>query len=291
VYAWLKKSAARALVEAPIHGEGLVRMESVDMYFQLFHHKPIVAAYVSLPPLLTRILRQTADELPDPDALETLSVAGVDTVVYHLDGASFPAAWVSAEARGQLLRRGSFTRHAFWLRPSGQDIVFSIVAARSIRPARTDVRSLTRIRPPPAWRYRASAGRAALAGDGDPDTQWVLEDSIGGGESFEIGFGGESVRVAAVALPLTRREILPTRFRVQTRDAEGRWRDFSTYGPVERDRLVEDLMRTPGRAVLTLEGEEVGATGIRLVADRGARSFDGWRLGEVDVLVRASGLK
>jgi hypothetical protein len=30
---------------------------------------------------------------------------------------------------------------------------------------------------------------------------------------------------------------------------------------------------------------------VRLVADAGARSFDGWRLGEVEFLVRASGLK
>ena len=175
--------------------------------------------------------------------------------------------------------------------PPARTSSFRFAAARKILPARIGRPLPHEDSPAAAWRYRASSGRAALAGDGDPDTQWVLEDTIRGGESFEIGFGGESVRVAAVALPLTRREILPTKFRVETRDAEGRWRHFSSYGPAERDRLVDDLLRTPGRAVLTLEGEEVAATGIRLVADRGARSFDGWRLGEVEVLVRASGLK
>ena len=290
VYEWLKGVPARAVVEAPVHGEGLVRMESVDMYFQLFHHKPIVGAYVSFPPLLTRILRQAAERLPDADVLRTLALTGVDTVIYHQDGTSLPADWAAAEAQGLLVRRGSFARNAFWLRPSGQDVVFSIPPSAEVHPIRTEVQAFTRVRSS-IWRYRASAGRAALAGDGDPDTQWVVEDSVQGGESMEIGFGGEDVRIAAVAFPLTRREILPTKFRVEVRDTTGDWSPFAVYGSKERDRLVLDLMRTPGRAVLTLEGEEVVGTGIRLVAEAGARSFDGWRLGEVEVLSRAGGLK
>jgi len=290
VYAWLRDSDAHAVVEAPIHGEGLVRMESVDMYFQLFHHKPIVAAYVSFPPLLTRILRQTADDLPEPDALETLSLSGVDTIVYHQDGDVMAPGWARARAEGRLLQRTSFIRKAFWLRPSGHDVVFSIPAAAAGLPATPEVRPLSRIRSP-LWRYRSSSGRAPLAGDGDPDTQWVIEDTIRGGESLEIGFAGESVRVAAVALPLTRRDILPSKFRVETRDAQGEWSPFAAYGAAERDQLVAGLMRSPGRAVLTLRGEEVASTGLRLVADPRARSFDGWRLGEVEVLARAGGLK
>lgn len=290
VYSWLKGSAARAVVEAPVHGEGLVRMESVDMYFQLFHHKPIVAAYVSFPPLLTRILRQTAETLPDEDVLRTLALTGVDTIVYHQDGAALPRDWANAEAEGRLIRRGSFPRSAFWFRPVGTDVVFSIPGDREVPPPPTPTRTFTRVRSPD-WRYRASSGRAALAGDGDPDTQWVVEGTIHGGESMEIGFGGETVRVAAVALPLTRREILPTNFRVEVRDAEGHWNLFAVYGPAERDRLVLELMRSPGRAVLSLEGEETPATAIRLVANAGARSFDGWRLGEVEVLASAGGLK
>jgi len=290
VYAWLRDSDAHAVIEAPIHGEGLVRMESVDMYFQLFHHKPIVAAYVSFPPLLTRILRQAAEDLPEPSALHTLSITGVDTVVYHQDGASLPPSWAEAEAQGRLIRRGSFARNAFWLRPQGLDIVFSIPPPSVNPPARNPAFSLARIRSP-IWRYRSSSGRAALAGDDDPDTQWAFEDSIHGGESIEIGFGGETIHVAALALPLTRKEFLPTRFRVETRDGEGEWHPFSSYGPAERDQLVADLLRTPGRAVLTLTGDEVAATAIRLVASPGARSFDGWRLSEIEVLAPASGLK
>ena len=289
VYAWLRTSDARAVVEAPAHGEGLVRMESVDMYFQLFHHKPIVSAYLSFPPLLTRILRQTTEELPDEKALRTLALAGVDTLVYHQEGPSIPSDWADAEAAGRITRRGSFPREAYWLRPSGRDLVFSISAARPL-PPRVARAPLARIRSG-TWRYRASAGRAALAGDGDKDSQWIIEDTVRGGEYFEIGFGGDTVRLSAVALPMTRRDILPTRFEVETRDQEGRWSPFASYGPTKRDELVRDLMESPGRAVVTLEGEEVSATGLRLVAGARARSFDGWRLGEVEVLTAPGGLK
>lgn len=287
VYTWLKDDDAHAVVEAPAHGEGLVRMESVDMYFQLFHRKPIPAAYVSFSPLLTRILRQVTEELPAEDAFRTLALVGVDTIVYHQDPHGMAPEWAAAEASGLIVRQADFERRAFWLRPAGRDVVFRIPRADPRAVALQVHPELRRIRPS-AWRYRASAGKAAFAGDGDRDTQWVVEDSIQGGESIEIGFGAETVPVAAVAMTLTRRDFLPTRFLVETRDAEGRWRPFASFGPAERDQLVRDLMRTPGQAVLRLGGDGRGATGIRLVASPGARSFDGWRVGEIEILVEPS---
>ena len=288
VYTWLRESDAKAVVEAPIHGEGLVRMESVDMYFQLFHHKPVTAAYVSFPPLLTRILRQVAAELPSLEALETLSLAGVDTIVYHQETPLPAKEWIDAEAKGEIERRGLFPRAAYWLRPAGTDVVFRIPSIKAPPVALPPEAPLRRAMSP-TWRYRASSGRAGLAADGDPDSQWIVEDTIAGGESFEIGFGGEDVALAAVAMPLTRRDILPTRFVVETRDRDGNWSPFASFGPAEQRALVFDLMRSPGRVVLTLRGENRRATGLRLVAGPGARSFDGWRLGEVEVLVRAGG--
>ncbi len=275
VYSWLRESDAGAIVEAPIHGEGLVRMESVDMYFQLFHRKPVIAAYVSFPPLLTRILRQVAAELPAREAIETLSLVGVDTIVYHQETPLPPAEWIDAEASGFIQRRGSFPREAYWLRPAGTDVVFRVPAYKPQHGAPRAVSGLRR-RLSPAWRYRATAGVAALAGDGDLDTQWVSDDSILGGESIEIGFGGESVRMAALSLPLTRREVLPTRFEAEARDVEGHWSRFASYGPRQRDELVRDLMLSPGKVTLTLEGGGRVVTAIRLVASAGARSFDGW---------------
>jgi hypothetical protein len=290
VYGWLKESDARAVVEAPVHGEGLVRMESVDMYFQLFHHKPVLAAYVSFPPLLTRILRQTAEELPEENALVTLAVAGVDTILYHQEGSTFPEPWASAEAKGVIERRAAFARDPYWLRGPGRDIVFRIKAP-SFPPSAGPMPSPSPNPRPAAWRYRASGGRPGLAGDGDPDTQWILEDPIRGGESIEIGFAGQSPRVEGIAIPLTRREILPTRFDVEIRDAAGQWTRLAAYGPRERDGLVRDLMASPGRATLVLKGETQLATAIRLVASPGARSFDGWRLAEIAVLTDAGGLE
>jgi hypothetical protein len=288
VYAWLRESDARAVVEAPASGEGLARMESVDMYFQLFHHKPITAAYVSFPPLLTRLLRQASEDLPDATALQTLARCGVDTIVYHQETPSLPLEWAEAVTRGQLVPRATFARQAYWLRPQGLDLVFSIPKPqpliRADRPQTAPARS-------ERWRYRASAGQARLAGDGDRDTQWVIEDPIKGGESFEIGFGDETVLVSALALPLTRREILPTTFAVETRDTEGRWSSFATFGPNERDELIADLVTSPGKVVLTLPGTPIEATGVRLVAGPKARSFDGWRLSEAEVRVRPGGLK
>ncbi len=284
VYGWLRENDARAVVEAPTHGEGLVRMESVDMYFQLFHHKPVLAAYVSFPPLLTRILRQVAVDLPHPDALRTLSLAGVDTIVYHQETPLPPAEWIDAETTGAIFRRASFPRAAYWLRPSGSDVVFGIPRdeppAETTRPAAGLRRMLS-----PGWRYRATTGRPALAADGDADTQWIVEDTIAGGESFEIGFGSEAVAVAAIAIPLTRRDILPTRFLLETRNREGAWSPFASFGPAEQRALVRDLMRSPGQVVLTLDGEDRVVTGVRLIASPGARSFDGWRVGEIEVLV------
>jgi hypothetical protein len=64
---------------------------------------------------------------------------------------------------------------------------------------------------------------------------------------MEIGFGGEPVALAAIAIPLTRRDILPARFLVQTRDGDGAWSEFASFGAVEQ-------------------------------------RIDGWRLGEIEVL-------
>jgi len=293
VYAWLKSSDARAVVEAPAHGEGLVRMESVDMYFQLFHHKPVLAAYLSFSPLLTRILRQASEDLPHPDALRTLLLAGVDTIVYHQDGNAPPTDWSDAQSSGALVRRAAFNRNPYWLLGPGQDVVFRIAVPLALAAPESrspSLSTLTRARSV-SWRYRAAAGRPERAFDDDPDTQWVFEESILGGEFIQVGFGGETVRFAGIALPLTRRDILPTRFEVEARDAEGRWEKVAEYGAAERDLLVRDLMRSPGRVTLVLNTEERLATGIRLVASPSARSFDGWRLSQIEVLSTRAGLK
>ncbi len=80
---WLAANPAHAIAEVPIHGEGLVREETEEMYFSAYHFKPIIHGYTAYPPLLSRLLRRVAAEFPSETALQTLTRLGIDTVVVH----------------------------------------------------------------------------------------------------------------------------------------------------------------------------------------------------------------
>src|SRR5260221_201185 len=80
---WLAANPAQAIAEVPIHGEGLVREETEEMYFSAYHFKPIIHGYTAYPPLLSRLLRRVAAEFPSETALQTLTRLGIDTVVVH----------------------------------------------------------------------------------------------------------------------------------------------------------------------------------------------------------------
>ena len=64
VYRWLEHDPARAIAEVPVGGEGLVRKETLNMYFSLYHLKPTVQGFVGYPPLLSHLLRSFLDEFP-----------------------------------------------------------------------------------------------------------------------------------------------------------------------------------------------------------------------------------
>src|SRR6185503_19434604 len=49
VYRWLARDGARAVAEVPVHGEGLIRKETLEEYFSTDHFKPIIHGYVSCP--------------------------------------------------------------------------------------------------------------------------------------------------------------------------------------------------------------------------------------------------
>ena len=80
---WLATSPARAIAEVPIHGEGLVREETEEMYLSAYHWKPIIHGYTAYPPLLSRVLRRAAAQFPSETALQVFARIGVDTVVVH----------------------------------------------------------------------------------------------------------------------------------------------------------------------------------------------------------------
>jgi hypothetical protein len=283
VYRWLQQQPGiRAIAEIPIHGEGLVRYESLDMYYGMLHRKPVISGYFSFEPLLTRILRQVASDAPAADALQVLRRVGVDTLVVHEGrggGGEMYRLTANAALAGRLDLLRQFEPHpgAF---EAGRDSVYRI------RPTPADA-------PPPlprgqrvvdpSWRYAASGGNARLAGDSDERTQWVLEQPLSGGEFIRIVFSDRAVVVSGLVLPLTRKEVLPSDFAVDGRDDRGQWRELSRYRPAHRLQLVEGLLASPGRASVGFDLGSASLTGVRLRALPGARSFDGWRLSEIEI--------
>jgi hypothetical protein len=60
VHAWLASHAGGAVAELPVRGEGLVREETLEMYFSTAHWRKIVHGYTAYPPQVTRLLRRSA---------------------------------------------------------------------------------------------------------------------------------------------------------------------------------------------------------------------------------------
>jgi hypothetical protein len=283
VYQWLKDQPdIHAIAEVPIHGEGLVRFESMDMYYQLLHRKPIISAYLSFEPLLTRILRQTAIDVPEAAALQVLRRVGVDTLIVHegrTGGEAMAQRFASAVSEGRVEVLREFEPQAGALEP-GWDRVYRIVET-PVFPASP---------PPfgrrvldPAWRYVSNDGDPAATGDSNAGTQWILDQPLRGGEFIQINFR-EPVLVSGIRLPLTRKEYLPTDFAIDGRIPGGEWAEITRYRPLHRLQLVEALMKSPGRAAATFDLGPTLLTGVRLRALAGATSFEGWRLSEVEVL-------
>jgi len=282
VYHWLKDAReVRAIAEVPIHGENLVRFESLDMYFGMLHEKPIISGYLSFEPLLTRILRQVARDAPAAEALEALKRVGVDTLVVHEGrggGAETMRLALSARDRGDLRLLAEFPPQAGTLEP-GRDTVFSILRPPSAPAPLAQGQRLHG----PAWRWVASEGLPELAGDGEPGTRWVIDHPLTGGEFLQVNFRGEAVRVQGLVLPLTRKDCLPSDFIVEGRDTTGVWTEVARYLPGHRLQLIESLLKSPGRAELGFDLGGLALTGIRLRAAPGATSFDGWRVSELEV--------
>ncbi|MEO5763298.1 MAG: hypothetical protein ABIR28_13415, partial [Vicinamibacteria bacterium] len=295
VYRYLKTDPATAVAEAPIHGEGLVRMESLEMYYSLFHEKPITAAYLSFPPLLLAILRRRLAEFPGSETLDALRRVRVDTMVLHVGrdgGAAMKRAAEQEPARSQLRLIASFPNNAHVLTQSGGDLgdpgtdVIYRIEPRPLEkaaPLPWGVRITDR-----DWAYRSSAGPAWRLGDADLNTLWKSESPVHGGEFIEIGFRGASVKVSGVALPLTRHQTLPSSFVIEGRSVDGSWEELSAYDGAHRRQLIDTLLASPGFARLgfAFDGPKT-VQAIRLRATAFAESFDGWRLSEIEILAPA----
>lgn len=312
VYAWLGQNAGGAVAEVPIHGEALVRKETLEEYFSTAHFRRIVHGYVSYPPLVTRLLRRLAAEFPSEATLQAFRRAGVDTVVVHharpvgvdlVEKLRWADPRTRDEAGSRLMREARLDLFA--------RLPEAVAAGRVARLARFEgaagrmyegtADEVYRIAPGPptiapapqpggrrrrdaAWTYRAKLGEAALAGDGRMDTAWVVARPLRGDEFWEVTFD-RPLPVAGLVLPLSRTSIFPTRFRVAGRDTARRWTEIARFDDAHAMQLLEQLLRSPRGARL---GFDLGGrpwTGISLLVAEAGTSYEGWSLPEIEVWV------
>ncbi len=286
VYRWLATQEVKALAEVPIHGEGLIRKESLEEYFSTYHWKPIIHGYVSYPPLLTKILRRAASEFPSEMSLQVFDRVGVDTVVVHRDR---PGAEAMDAGIADVVARGRLSLLARFLGESLREGVNRGQDVYRIRPASPWAAApLPSGNPIPnrSWYYRAKEGDAALAADGDPDTAWSVPRPLHGDEFWEVTFGGASLELDSLVLPLGRNSAFPTRFRVAGRNPDGSWTELARFDDAHTLQVVDQLLIHPGRARLGFDLGGRAAMGVSLLVSQGATSYDGWRLEEVEILTR-----
>jgi len=310
VYSWLGHDRARALAELPIRGEGLVREETLEMYFSTYHWKPIIEGYTAYPSLLTRVLRRLASQFPSGASLQAFQRVGVDTVVVHqgrplapelamplrgtpperelafarllrLTGQDLYARLPSAIADGLLRREVRFTGPGAHLYESDADEVYRIVRAPWLAPAPFPAGHRLR---DPAWRYRSKVGDPAPVGDGDLATSYRLARPLVGDEFIEVTFGGP-LRVAGLVLPLRWDSVFPTRFRVAARDRAGAWFEVARFDDAHALQLLDRLLVDPGSAALGFDLGGREAWGLVLLVEEGGTSFDGWSIPEIEVWV------
>ena len=310
VYSWLGHDRARALADLPIRGEGLVREETLEMYFSTYHWKPIIEGYTAYPSLLTRVLRRLAAQFPSDASLQAFQRVGVDTVVVHQGRPLAPELWLSLRGRpaekelafarllrltgldlyarlpgaigaGFLRREARFTGPGAHLYQSDADEVYRILGAPSLAPAPFPAGHRVR---DPAWRYRSKVGDPAPVGDGDLSTSYRVARPLVGDEFIEVTFGGP-LRVAGLVLPLRWDSVLPTRFRVAARDRAGGWLEVARFDDAHALQLLDRLLVEPGSAALGFDLGGREAWGLVLLVEEGGTSFDGWSIPELEVWV------
>ena len=284
VYRWLGRDGARAVAEVPIHGEGLIRKETLEEYFSTYHFKPIIHGYVSYPPLLSVLLRRAAAEFPSEASVQALQRVGVDTVVVHhgRGGArGLEAAVAEAAAAGRLVSVARFSgpsAHVYQgtadevvrLAPVPREEAAPLPGGRRARDA--------------AWRWSAKAGDPQAAGDGDMSTAWTVPGELRGDEVLEVVFD-RSLKLAGVVVPLRRDSAFPTVLRIEGLSREGEWGRLGRLDGPHVLQLVDQLLAHPGQASLGFDLMGREAAGVRLLMAEGARGFDGWVIPELEVRV------
>ncbi len=285
VYRWLADQPARAVAEVPINGEGLVRYETLEEYFSLFHRKPVIHGFVTFEPLLSTMLRRAADEFPSDYSLQAFSRVGVDTVIVHegrIHAEPILEDLPGALRAGRLERLARFGPEPPWAFGGGVQQVYRVLPPSS-RLAAAPFPEGTRRRDP-AWRYWSEHGSYAAAGDGDLNTAWEVGDREQT-EILQVTFRGHPLRISGVVIPLTRSSAFPEGFAIEGKWPDGAWETFARFDDAHRIQLVDRLRASPGGAEVgfDLGGREL--LGVRLVS-QGGRSFMGWKIPELEIRIK-----
>jgi hypothetical protein len=284
VYSWLGQDHARAVAELPVRGEGLVREETLEMYFSTYHWKPIIEGYTAYPALLTRVLRRLAAQFPSDASRQAFQRIGVDTVLVHQGrpvGQELYTRLPEAVAAGFLRREARFAGPGARLYDSEADEVYRILDAPSLASAPFPAGHRRR---DPAWRYRSKVGDPAPVGDGDLSTSYRVTRPLVGDEFIEVTFGGP-LRVSGLVMPLRWDSVFPTRFRVAARDGAGAWLEVARFDDAHALQLLDRLLADPGSAALGFDLGGREAWGLVLLVEEGGTSFDGWAIPEIEVWV------
>lgn len=285
VYAWLRTQPVKALAEVPTRGEGLVRQETIEMYFSTAHFHPIIHGYTAYPPAISRLLRRLADRFPSPVTLQAFQRVGVDTVLVH-HGRNAPADITAAlrspgdpESAGRLQRLALFDGPGARLYQSTGDEVLRIIPGDLPRPAPFPAGHRLRST---SWRYRSPVGEPRRAADDDLATSWAVEDTLRGDEWIRVLFD-RPMTVSGVILRLQRESVLPTRFVVSGRDPGFRWAALARWDDAHVLQLLDRLLEDPrqGAVGFDLGGREL--TGLEVRVEEGGESFDGWSIPELEV--------
>jgi hypothetical protein len=286
VYGWLAGEEAQAVAEVPIHGEGLIRKETLEAYFSTYHWRPVIHGYTAYPLLITKVMRNLAALFPAEVALQAFDRIGVDTVIAHLgrDDAppGFDAAVAQAVAAQRLVRVARFEGEGAHVYEGNADEVYRIrrsaIAPAAPFPAGQPLRE-------PGWAYRTKAGDPLPAADGDMRTAWSVPRALNGDEFYEVRFG-RLIRVSGVVLRLRRDSAFPNRFRIGGLDGSGHWTELAHLDDAHWLQLL-DLVRTPAADAalgFDLGSRELG--GVILQVGEGGTSFEGWSIPEIEVWVR-----
>ena len=280
VYRFLAAEPVRALAELPVHGESLVRKETLEEYFSLVHRHPIIHGYVSYPPLVSALLRHLAARAPEAAALSGLARAGVDTLVVHAGRApDLDARVAQAVGAGLLARRARFAGDAARVYEGTADEVYRIVSPPVVAAATFPAGPFAERA---GWSYRAKAGEPEHAGDGRRATVWRVARALRGDEFFEATFP-RAVCASGVVLELRRDSAFPTRFKVAGRLAGGEWVPVAFYEATHERQLLERLLASPREPALGFAFAPRALTGVRLMVEPGGESAGGWSIPEVQV--------